>query len=143
MKHSLYAPLGDGDLRRIAGAAFDVLEKGGVAVHTKAGREAFRKAGAAVDDETTVVKLPRSLVEDAIASNPSSITLYSRDGKNDCVLAGNNVHYGTGGTAIYVLDPASGERRESTLDDVALNARFVEQLRNIDLFTINVFPNDI
>ena len=48
-----------------------------------------------------------------------------------------------GGTAIYVLDPDSGERRPSTVEDVALNARMVEALDHIHLFTINVFPNEI
>jgi trimethylamine--corrinoid protein Co-methyltransferase len=42
-----------------------------------------------------------------------------------------------------VLDPDTGERRPSTTADVALNARMVEQLENIHLFTINVFPNEI
>ena len=62
----------------------------------------MREAGAEVDNQSCLVKLPRRLVEDAVASNPSSITLYSRDGKHDCVLENNRVHYGTGGTAIYV-----------------------------------------
>jgi trimethylamine--corrinoid protein Co-methyltransferase len=82
-------------------------------------------------------------VEDAVASNPSGITLYSRDGSCDVRLEGNNVHFGTGGTAIYVLDPETGGRRPSTVEDVALNARFTQELENIHLFTINVFPNEI
>lgn len=90
-----------------------------------------------------MVRLPRAVVEDAIASNPSSITLHSRDGACDAVLEKNRVHYGTGGTAIYVLDPDSGERRSSTLADVILNARMVDQLENVHVFTINVFPNEI
>jgi len=59
------------------------------------------------------------------------------------VLEKDRVHYGTGGTAIYVLDPDTGERRPSTIEDVILNARMVERLENIHLFTINVFPNEI
>ena len=110
-------------------AAFEVLERSGIAVYSKSAREAFAKAKATVDEDTGIVKLPRSLVEDAIASNPSSITLFGRDGAYDCVLEQNRVHYGTGGTAIYVLDPKTGEHRPSTVEDVALNARMVEQLR--------------
>ncbi len=140
---ALYKPLDEGDVRKIADSAFRVLEEGGVAVHSEEAREWLRRAGAVAKDDGITMKLPRSLVEDAIDSNPSSVTLYSRDGENDCVLEGANVYYGTGGTAIYVLDPETGERRESTLEDVMQNARFVEQLENIDLFTINVFPNDV
>ncbi|MFW6169711.1 MAG: trimethylamine methyltransferase family protein [Planctomycetota bacterium] len=143
LQSSLYQPLSKGDVERIAAAAFEVLEKSGMAVYSKSAREAFRNAQAEVDEESKVVRLPRGLVEDAIASNPSSITLYGRDKACDCVLEKNRVHYGTGGTAIYVLDPETGEHRQSTLQDVILNARMVEQLDNIHLFTINVFPNDI
>ena len=140
---SLYQPLNEHDLTRIAEAAFEVLEKSGVAVYSKSAQAAFKNAKADLDEDTGVVKLSRSLVEDAIASNPSSITLFGRDDACDCVLENNRVHYGTGGTAIYVLDPETGERRPSTVEDVALNARMVERLDNIHLFTINVFPNDV
>ncbi len=140
---SLYRPLNQADLARIAEAAFEVLEKSGVAVYSKSAQAAFKKAKAELDEDTGIVKLPRSLVEDAIASNPSSITLYGRDDAYDCVLEKNRVHYGTGGTAIYVLDPATGTHRPSLVKDVILNARMVERLDNIHLFTINVFPNDV
>ena len=143
LRGGLYQPLADRDVKKIVEEALRILETSGMAVYSSTAREAFRKAGADIDDTSCRCKLPRGLVEDAIDSNPSSITLCSRDGQNDCVLEGNRVHYGTGGTAIYVLDPDSGERRPSTLADVALNARMVEQLENVHLFTINVFPNEI
>ena len=143
LRSSLYQPLSEADVARIADAAFEVLEKSGVAVYSKTARNAFRDAKADVRDDDDVVRLPRSLVEDAIDANPSSITLFGRDGACDAVLEKNRVYYGTGGTAIYVLDPDSGERRPSTVQDVILNARMVENLDNIHVFTINVFPNDI
>ena len=139
----LYRPLTREQVKKIADEALRVLEKGGMLVHTSTGREALRKAGARVDDSSGLVRFPRSLVEDAVASNPSSVTLHARKPGYDVVLEKNRVHYGTGGTAIYVLDPDTGERRPSTIEDVILNARMVEQLQNIHLFTINVFPNEI
>ncbi len=140
---SPYKPLSDSDVRRIADAAFEILEKSGMMVFPETGFEAFKAAGAPADESTKVVRLPRGMVEDAIASNPSSITLHSRDGENDAVLEKNRVHYGTGGTAIYVLDPDTGECRHSTTDDVILNARLMHELENVHVFTINVFPNEI
>jgi trimethylamine--corrinoid protein Co-methyltransferase len=143
IRSSLYKPLSAADVTQIANAAFEVLEKSGVAVYSEEALRAFEKIGADIDRETHVVKLSRALIEDAIASNPSSITLHSRDGRFDAVLEKNRVHYGTGGTAIYVLDPETGERRDSNVGDVILNARMVEALEHIHVFTINVFPNDI
>jgi trimethylamine--corrinoid protein Co-methyltransferase len=143
LKSSLYQPLADADVTKIADAAFRVLEESGMAVYSAEALEAFRAAGAVIDEDGSRARLPRGLVEDAIASNPSSVTLYSRDGEFDCVLESNRVHYGTGGTAIYVLDPDTGERRQSSNQDVTLNARMVNELENIHLFTINVFPHEI
>jgi trimethylamine--corrinoid protein Co-methyltransferase len=140
---SLYAPLSDADIKKIEAAAFDLLATSGVAVYSEPARRAMAEAGAEVDEETRTARLPRSYLEDCIASNPSSITLHSRDDEFDAVLEKNRVHYGTGGTAIYVLDPDTGERRPSEVRDVVLNARLVQTLENIHVFTINVFPNDI
>jgi trimethylamine--corrinoid protein Co-methyltransferase len=140
---SLYKPLSPGDVGRIIDEAFRVLEKSGMLVYSQTAREAFRRAGAAVDAGQPLVRLPRKLVEDCIASNPSGITLYSRDGSCDAVLEDSRVHFGTGGTAIYVLDPDTGKRRPSTTGDVALCARLTDALDNVHVFTINVFPNEI
>ncbi len=140
---SPFRPLDADGVERIAGAALEVLAQSGMAVYSDTAMEAFQAAGARADTESRVVRLPRSLVEDAIASNPSSITLSSRDGEHDVVLERDRVHYATGGTAIYVLDPDTGERRPSTVEDVVLNARMVDALQNIHAFTINVFPNEI
>jgi trimethylamine--corrinoid protein Co-methyltransferase len=143
LRASLYKPLSETDTCKIANAAFEILSESGIQVNSPTAFKAFKSAGAITEQETGIVRLPKGLVEDAIDSNPSSITLYSRDGKNDIVLEENRVHYGTGGTAIYVLDPDSGRRRPSTIQDVILNARVVDALKNIHLFTINVFPNEI
>jgi len=140
---SLYKPLSERDVGRIIEEALRVLEKSGMLVYSDTARSAFEKAGAVVDAEQPLVRLPRSLVEDAIASNPSSITLYSRDGSCNAVLENSRVHFGTGGTAIYVLDPDSGQRRPSTAQDVALCARLTQDLEHVHVFTINVFPNEI
>jgi len=140
---SLYKPLSVSDEREVGQAAFEVLEKSGMAVYSTTAFNAFKAAGADTDAENRIVRLSKSLVEDAIASNPSSISLYSRDGECDAILEGNRVYYGTGGTALYVLDPKTGERQPSTTEDVILNAKLVNALENVHIFTINVFPNEI
>ena len=138
-----YKPFSDGDVRRVADASLELLARSGIKVYSPTALQAFRDAGAEVLADESTVRLARSLVEDAIDSTPSSLTLHSRDGKCDAVLERDCVHYGTGGTAIYVLDPDTGERRPSTTEDVILNARMVDALRHIHVFTINVFPNEI
>jgi trimethylamine--corrinoid protein Co-methyltransferase len=138
-----YTPLTDAQAKRIHDSALQVLERTGVKVFTATGRDYLKKAGAVVDEASQLVRFPAGLVEDAIASAPRSVTLCGRDSKHDCVLDGSSVYLGTGGTAINVLDLETGERRPSTTEDVKRNARIVDALENVHLFTINVFPNDV
>ena len=143
LRASHFRPLSDADVRTLADAAFEILQKKGMAVYSPTGFEALAAAGAEVDREHRIVRMSRAMVEDAIASNPSSITLCGRDPAYNAHLEKNRVHYGTGGTALYVLDPDTGERRQALIADVVLNSRMVQVLENIHVFTINVFPHDV
>lgn len=101
----LYQPLSDADVKKIIDNALRLLEKTGVRVYySKEAMEHFKIAGASVKSDGQTVLLPRTLVEDAVASAPSRIVLHGRTEENNIILEGSRVHYGTGGTAIYVID---------------------------------------
>jgi len=142
-KGGQYRPFSDADVQKIHQAVVTLLDKGGIKVFTRTGREYFKRAGASVDDTSGVVRIPRSLLEDAIASAPHSVTLCGRDPRHDIVLEGANVYLGTGGTAINVLDIDTGARRPSTCADVRDMARLVDACDWVHFFLINVYPNDI
>lgn len=142
-KGGQYRPFVDAEVKQIHDAAMTLLAKGGIKVFTKTGREAFKKAGADVDDASNLVRIPVAMVEDAINTAPSALVLCGRDSRHDCILEGSNVYLGTGGTAINVLDLDTGDRRPSTNADVRQMARLMDALDNISVFTINVYPNDI
>ena len=138
-----YKPLSDEQVKVMHQGALHILKKNGVKVFTKTGREHFKKAGAQVDEQNCVVRIGRSMIEDAVASAPHRLVLCGRDPKHDAILEGSNVYLGTGGTAINVLDLETGERRPSTNQDTRLIAKLIDTLDNISVFTINVYPNDI
>lgn len=142
-KGGQYRPLTQSDIKLVHDSVMTLLEKGGVRIFTKTGREAFKKAGANVDQSTNLVRIPGSMVQDAIDTAPSKLVLCGRDPENDCTLEGSNVYLGTGGTAINVLDMKTGRRRRSTNQDVRAMARLVDALKNIHVFTINVYPNEV
>jgi trimethylamine--corrinoid protein Co-methyltransferase len=138
-----YQPLDPADVDRIIEGALVILERAGVFVGSRQAFEAFAARGAIADPSSSVVRLPRSLVQACIDSAPRPVYLCGRDPKHDCCLHNQRVHTGTGGTALYVLDLESGRRRLSSLADVAACARLCDALENIHIFTINVFPNEI
>ena len=142
-KGGQYVPLSESDVKLVDDAVKTLLAKGGVRVFTETGRDAFRKAGASVEEATRLVRIPKSMLEDAVDTAPSRLVLCGRDPKHDCVLEGNNVYLGTGGTAINVIDLQTGDHRPSLNQDVCQMARLTDALANVHIFTINVYPNDV
>jgi len=131
------------DMKEIHEASVYLMENVGIKVPNKRVQEIFAQNGATVDTEEGVVKIPRSMLEDALDSAPERVVLCGREEKNDLVLEGTNTYLGTGGTVLNTLDLDSGERRPTEVRDVAGYARMTEALENIAFFVINCYPNDV
>jgi len=84
-------------VKEIHEASVYLMEKVGVKVHNPRARQIFADHGADVDHAGGIVKIPRSMLEDAIAAAPSRVVLCGREEKNDLVLEGTNTYLGTGG----------------------------------------------
>ncbi|SJZ69104.1 trimethylamine methyltransferase family protein [Selenihalanaerobacter shriftii] len=127
---------------RVHQETLKVLNEVGVKVENKKALELFDDKGAKVDFNESLVKLPPSMVEDAIDTAPSKVILYGREDEHNLELGGTNVYLGTGGTAVNVLDIETGKRRMSTSEDVSKITKLVHNLDNIDFLVIPVFPDD-
>jgi len=136
-----YKPLTDDQVQRIHQAALSILERTGVQVEEPEARRLFQEAGADVTDDR--VRLPRSLVEDAVDWAPSRVVLAGRDPKWDLELEDARVHIGTGGAALTVLDLETGQPHPAVLRDVAELARLVDALDNIHFYLVPVYPTDM
>ena len=137
-----YRPLAPESVGRLHDVALDLLWQVGTQVNSRQAFDIFAGAGAPVDADTRIVRLPKGMVEDAIASAPSRVLLAGREEKHDLALEGTRVYMGTGGTTVYVLD-LEGNKRESTIDDVAQIARLVDALENVHFIVIPVYPNEL
>ena len=129
-----YKPLTDDQVQRIHEAALSILERTGVSVEEPDALRLFQDAGASVDRDTSRVRIPRSLVEDAVDWTPSRVMLAGRDPRWDLELEGAKVHIGTGGAALSVLDLETGQPRPAVLHDVAELARLVDALDNVHFY---------
>ena len=114
-------------------SALRVLESTGVRVYDEEGITLLAEAGAHVSD-ANLVKIPSSLVESALQTAPSRVTLYGRDGNEPMMLEKNKVYYGTGSDCPFILDLYTKERRRFTYADVANAAKVADALPNIDFF---------
>lgn len=138
-----YEPLSQDQLGRIHGSALRVLEEVGVKVELSDALEIFSEAGANVDLDNKRVKIPSRIVEKNVGLAPSRIILYGRKPENNIFLEKKRVYMGTGGAALRVIDPDSGEIRPSNLEDIAKTAKLVDGLENIHFYTIPCTAQDI
>lgn len=133
----------DAEVKAVHEATVELLQNVGIKMHNKTARQIFHDQGADVNQESGVVKIPRAMLEDAIASTPSRLVLCGREEKNDLVLEGANVYLGTGGTVLNTLDLDTGTKRLTEVRDVAGYAKMADALDNIAFFVINCYPNDV
>ena len=135
--------LADDELNDIHQATLEVLKKTGLFIETDEALEIFDGAGAGVDRQNKIVKIPSQLVEDAIQSAPSKILLAGRDPKHDKVLEAGRVHFTNFSEGIEVVDPFSGERRTPLKADLANAAKLVDSLDEIDVCEKAVGSGDV
>jgi len=120
-----------------------VIEEVGFEVNSQAALELFEVTGGRVDWERRQVRLSEKKAMELIEMAPSEVRLCGQDEKHDILLGGSRVSTGTGGTALYIYHPDTGQRRLASLDDLKRIARLVDHLDNIHLFMLPTYPNEL
>jgi len=123
--------------------ALDVLQQVGWFFEHEEALTIFEKHGAIVDHSTRIVKLPRSMVEEALRFCPSSMLLAARDPKRDIHAEGDRVYFGTGTLPIKVRDLETGQIRMGKLKDCEDFARLIDALEFVHFFKGMIMPNDV
>ena len=137
-----YKPLTEAGIAKIHESALQALEVIGLSQAPPSGVELLTNAGAIQGDDGRI-RFPRALVEDMLNVAARDITLFGRDPKYDLHLTGTNVHYGTAGAAVHIVDPITLDYRESTAQDLYDAARLVENLDNIHFYQRTMVCRDV
>jgi trimethylamine--corrinoid protein Co-methyltransferase len=132
----------DDELSDIHLGTLDVLERTGVYVESEEAQEIFAGAGARVGADG-VVRIPGHVVDEAIASTPSRLVCYGRDPKHDVVLEDGRVGFTNFGEGINVVDPYTGELRQTVKQDVADCSRIIDALPEIDVIERPLGAHDV
>jgi trimethylamine--corrinoid protein Co-methyltransferase len=133
--------LSDEKIERIYQATLECLERTGVNVLNAEARDLFAQAGARVEGDR--VRIPPSVVREALDSCPNGFNLWGRDGETRMDVFPGQVHFGPGLTTSYFIDPYTGERQRSRRQDVAASARVIDALENIDYLMGLALPEDV
>ncbi len=122
-------------------ASLKILENTGVVVHDAEALKLLKDAGAFVEEN--VAKIPAHMVEDAIKSAPSRVTITGLDEKKQLNLYRNNVYYGLGTDLPSFTDPYTGKIRETVLDDVINVGKVTQACDNIDFIASLGLASDV
>jgi len=128
---------------KIHETVMQIIEEVGFQVNSETALELFKNAGAKVDKKENRVRMSRVKALELIRMAPQQIRLCGRDKKHEILLGGKRVYTGTGGTALYIYEPATNKRRLASLEDLRNIAKLVDQLDNIHLFMLPTYPNDL
>ena len=137
-----YKPLTDTGMAKIHQSALEALEVIGLSNAPASGVEILTGAGAILGDDGRI-RFPRALVEDMLAVAARNITLHARDTRHDLHLSGSNVHFGTAGAAVHIVDPITLDYRDSTAQDLYDAARLVDNLDNIHFYQRTMVCRDV
>lgn len=137
-----FAALCDDERSTVHEAALALLEDTGL-LAPKTLLAALRERGLRASAGTDRLRLPRSVVEQALLSAPRSVRLGARDHGHGLLLDGHGTHAATDGCGAKVVDPGTGMTRPSRLDDVARSALLADALSEFDLYWMMVSAQDV
>ena len=138
----MYQPLSEKAIRDIHEGSLEILSEVGIAVDNERARRIFSRHGATVLGGSRIT-IPRPLVEKALNQVPSTFTLYGRQDQNHIHYREGCFYTSTGGSAMYVLDLDTGERRPCTCKDLHDIVSLVDELPHIDLISLPIYLNDL
>ena len=135
--------LSQDELEAIHDASLQVLEKTGIKMMSKKALDMLREAGANVDYEKKRAAIPANVVEEALKMAPRTVKFCARNPEYDLVLDNRETHFTTDGSAPFIRDLETGERRKSTKADLADWTRIADYLDNVHLVWTSVCPGDV
>ena len=132
----------DAEVDRIHGTSLAILEEVGVRFPNQHVLELFEAAGAVVDFESQVVKIPAALVETAVRALPKDFAVTPADG-------GPPIHLGDGDLKLsmdcsdQIVDLRRNVKHRGTEEDVIKGIIVANALDNVRLATGYCLPYDV
>jgi trimethylamine--corrinoid protein Co-methyltransferase len=125
--------LNDDQVYEIHQAALNILWQIGVLVKSQEARDLLQKAGARVNHEAMICKIPGYIVEEALQRAPSSFTVYARNPKNNVRVSTRALHIEPMIGRINCYDYKTGTTHPTTLEDVGHLIKIADALPHYHL----------
>jgi trimethylamine---corrinoid protein Co-methyltransferase len=134
--------LSDEERLLIIDEAYGLLERKGMRFGAGKALATLAAAGADVDREAGVARLPRELVAEALSRCPRDVLLGGATPAHDIFLDGARSHFVPSGAPTHVLDMDTGEYRVSTLEDQRQSAIVADAMPVVDVMWMLVSATD-
>jgi trimethylamine--corrinoid protein Co-methyltransferase len=144
IKSKLKISILDGeDIKKINQTVLSILEEVGVFFPSEKALKIFADAGARVDFDKEVVKIPSHLVADYLKKAPRRYTLAGRRPELDAKIGSENgTYFYCSGEAPAVVDFETGKRRRSIKSDVENMAKIADYFPIVSLVWPTVSAGD-
>jgi trimethylamine--corrinoid protein Co-methyltransferase len=120
-----------------------ILAETGVRVETELGRKYLKEAGAIVDENTKIVRIPQKLLEDSLQVTPKKFTLGARRPGWDLGMNEGNCTLLIDGSGIEVIDHRTREKRPSISSDWFDATRVIDAIDEFGVYWGMVDQSDI
>ena len=136
--------LSDAEKSAITDRALELLATTGMRFAGSVVLPLLAAQGATVDEASGLARLPRELVERALAACPRSFVMAGATPADDVVLGpGEGFHFTPSGCVAKTLDRRTGRRRPSTLQDLRDCTALMDELPEIDVMSTQVSATDV
>jgi len=130
-------------IERILDEAYQLMLKPGIKVQNPEARQLLGGAGAQVDEETQVVRIPAQIVKKALESVPHEFFLYDYDGNPTVRYGGDSVHFDPGSSGITMLNPETLEHDTTETPHLIKLLKIAEQLPQYDAQSTAVICHEV
>ena len=130
-------------IARVLDEAFQLLLKPGIKVQNEAARQLLAEAGAEIDAETFVARIPELIVRQALETVPRNFFLYDYDGNPRVQYGGDAIQFDPGSSGVTVLDPETLEHKDAQTPDLIRIIKVAEQIPQYDAQSTSVVCTEV
>jgi trimethylamine---corrinoid protein Co-methyltransferase len=139
MKFEMITPV---EVEKIHSASAEILAKVGVRFGGKKVLNIFAAAGAQVDFDTEMVRIPESLLEKVLSSTSGHFRLWNRSGSQLIDLQDGRVRGHNVGGCVRIFDIEQRQTRYATRGDLEKMTTLIDALDNIHVARPVVYPEE-
>jgi len=128
---------------RVLEEAYQLMIKPGIKVQNAEARKLLEEAGAIVDEETMIVRIPEHIVRKTLETVPRQFHLYDYEGNPKVQYGGDAVQFDPGSSGVAILVPETLEHKTSETEDLIRVIKVAESLLQYDAQSTAIVCHDV